>query len=79
MFGLRKFDLIKTSKGIGFVKGKRSSGFFALMDILNNTVITSVSVKKNCARLSARTTTLTGGWQFLPEAKDFGVFLPQSL
>ncbi len=79
LFGLRKFDLIKTSKGIGFVKGKRSSGFFALMDILNNTVTASVSVKKNCTRLSARTTTLTGGWQFLPEAKDFGVSLPQSL
>ncbi len=58
LFGLRKFDLIKTSKGIGFVKGKRSSGFFALMDILNNTVMASVNVKKNCTRLAARTTTL---------------------
>jgi len=79
LFGLRKFDLVKTSKGIGFVKGKRSSGYFALMDILNNTVTASVSVKKNCARLTARTTTLIGGWQFLPEAKDFGVSLPQNL
>jgi hypothetical protein len=25
LFGLRKFDLILTSKGIGFIKGKRSS------------------------------------------------------
>ena len=75
LFGLRKFDLVKTSQGIGFVKGKRSSGYFALMDILNNTVTTSVSVKKNCARLTARTTTLIGGWQF----KDQRVSLPQNL
>ena len=33
LFGLRKFDLIQTSKGIGFVKGKRSSGYFAISDI----------------------------------------------
>jgi 5-methylcytosine-specific restriction endonuclease McrA len=26
LFGFRKFDLIQTSRGIGFVKGKRSSG-----------------------------------------------------
>ncbi|MEO5969691.1 MAG: HNH endonuclease, partial [Bdellovibrionia bacterium] len=35
-FGLRKFDLIGTSKGVGFVKGKRSSGYFALMLIDGN-------------------------------------------
>lgn len=77
LFGFRKFDLIKTVKGIGFVKGKRSSGFFALKDILNNTLGASVCVKNNCVRLSARSTTLNGGWQFLPEAEDFGVSLPQ--
>lgn len=27
LFGFRKFDLVKTSKGTGFVKGKRSTGF----------------------------------------------------
>jgi hypothetical protein len=58
LFGLKKFDLVKTSKGIGFIKGKRSSGFFALMDIFNNTVTTSVNVKKACQRLTARTGTL---------------------
>ena len=58
LFGLRKFDLLKTTKGTGFIKGKRSSGFFALMDILGKTITNSVSVKKNCTRLSARTTTL---------------------
>ena len=57
LFTLRKFDLVKTSKGIGFIKGKRSSGFFALMDIFNHTVSASVNVKKNCIRLNARTTT----------------------
>lgn len=59
LFGLRKFDLIKTNKGIGFVKGKRSSGQFALMDIHNNMLTASVNVKKNTVRLTARTTTLT--------------------
>ena len=58
LFGLKKFDLVKTSKGIGFVKGKRSSGYFALMDIFNNPVTASVNIKKNCHRLTARTTTL---------------------
>ena len=58
LFGLRKFDLVKTSKGVGFVKGKRNSGYFALMDIFNNKVTASVNVKKDCQRLTARTTTL---------------------
>jgi len=58
LFGLRKFDLVKTDKGIGFIKGKRSSGYFALMDIFNNIVTTSVNVRNNCKRLVARTTTL---------------------
>ena len=58
LFGLRKFDLVRTSKGIGFIKGKRSSGYFALMDIFNNTVTASVNVRKNCQRLTARTTTM---------------------
>ena len=75
LFGLRKFDLVKTSKGVGFIKGKRSSGFFALMDIFNNNLVSSVGVKKNCIRLSARSTTLIGGWQLLPLAKDQRVSL----
>ncbi len=56
LFGLRKFDLVRTIKGVGFIKGKRSSGYFALMDIFNNTVTASVNVKKNCQRLTAKTT-----------------------
>ncbi|AKB74802.1 hypothetical protein MSLAZ_1541 [Methanosarcina lacustris Z-7289] len=58
LFGLRKFDLVKTSKGIGFVKGKRSSGFFAISDLFGNKISDSVNVKKKCRRLSARSTTL---------------------
>ncbi len=58
LFGLRKFDLIGTEKGMGFVKGKRSSGYCALMDIHNNTISLSVNVKQNTACISSRTTTL---------------------
>ena len=58
LFGFRKFDLIQTSKGIGFVKGKRSIGFFAISGIDGNTIAHSVGVKKGCRRISARTTTL---------------------
>jgi len=59
LFGLRKFDYLQTPKGIGFVKGKRSTGLFALSNLDNKTISSSVNVKKNCIRLQARTTTLT--------------------
>jgi len=58
LFGLRKFDLVKTPKGIYFVKGKRSTGRFALADIGGNIVHRSVDVKKRCLRIKARSTTL---------------------
>ena len=58
LFGLRKYDYIETEKGIGFVKGKRSSGQFALEDISGNKVTDSVNVKRNCQRIFARSTTL---------------------
>ncbi len=61
LFGLRKHDLIKTQKGISFVKGKRSSGYFSLSDIHGKTLHASASVKKNTVRLTARSTTLTYG------------------
>jgi hypothetical protein len=51
--------LIKTIKGIGFVKGKRTSGYFSIMDIFGNTIHDSVNVKKEYKRVSARTTTIT--------------------
>lgn len=58
LFGLRKFDLIETQKGTGFVKGKRSSGFFAISDIGGAAISDSVNVKKAVKRLSARKTVL---------------------
>jgi len=58
LFGLRKFDYIQTPKGIGFVKGKRSTGFFAISDLEGKVINPSVNVKKDCTRLKARTTTL---------------------
>lgn len=58
LFGIRKFDLIKTVKGIGFVKGKRSSGQFSICDIHWNKVSDSVNIKNSCVRVSSRSTTL---------------------
>jgi 5-methylcytosine-specific restriction endonuclease McrA len=58
LFGIRKFDLIKTSKGTGFVKGKRSRGEFAISKITGESISDSVNVKKAVIRLSARKTAL---------------------
>lgn len=58
LFGMRKFDYIQTPKGIGFVKGKRSTGFFTISDLEGNVISPSVNVKKECIRLQSRTTTL---------------------
>ena len=71
LFGFRKFDLIKTSKGTGFIKGKRSTGYFTICDILNKTIHDSVNIKKNTKRISARKTTMMES-QFLPELKHQG-------
>ena len=59
LFGLRKFDRMQTDQGIGFIKVKRSSGFFALMDMLGHEITPSINIKKNIIRLYARTITLT--------------------
>jgi hypothetical protein len=59
LFGLRKFDLIQTPKGTGFVKGKRSSGYFAISDIHGKAIHNSVKVKADVIRISARNTTIT--------------------
>ena len=58
LFGLRKFDYIQTPKVTGFISGKRSTGFFAISDLEGKVINPSVNVKKNCTRLTARTTTL---------------------
>jgi len=36
VFGFRKFDKVRVPEGIGFIKGKRSSGAFVIMDIMGN-------------------------------------------
>lgn len=56
MFGLRKGDKVSTSRGIGFVKGKRSTGYFSIADIEGQNIHASEKVT-NCKRLTARTTT----------------------
>jgi hypothetical protein len=58
LFGLRKFDLISTPKGVGFVKGKRSSGYFVIAT-LDDTPIHNSAKAATCKRLAARSTTLT--------------------
>ncbi len=72
LFGLRKFDLIRTPKAIGFVKGKRARGYFVLMNI-NGDIIADTSVKKNVTRISARSTTLTERRAFLSSQTLAGV------
>jgi len=59
LFGLKKHDFVQTPQGTGFIKGKRSSGYFALETILGEKVHASANIKKNTVRLTARTTTLT--------------------
>jgi hypothetical protein len=59
LFGLKKHDFIRTPQGTGFIKGKRSTGYFALETILGEKVHASANIKKNTVRLIARTTTLT--------------------
>lgn len=71
LFGFRKFDLIKTKKGVGFVKGKRSTGYFLICDIFNKIISNSVSVKKDAKRIVARKTTIMES-QFLPDLKHRG-------
>jgi hypothetical protein len=57
LFGLRKFDKVSSPKGIGFVKGKRTSGFFEIATIDNESLYTSIKSTK-CKRISARSTSL---------------------
>jgi hypothetical protein len=59
LFGLKKHDYIRAPQGIGFVKGKCSSGYFALETILGEKIHASANIKKNTVRLTARTTKLT--------------------
>jgi 5-methylcytosine-specific restriction endonuclease McrA len=58
LFGLRKFDKIKVGNICGFIKGKRSSGSFAISNLDGSKITGSINVKKNCTRISARKTIL---------------------
>jgi len=58
-FGLRRFDLVRTPKGTGFIVGTRKSGCFSIETLAGQRLGSSVSIKKNCVRLAARSTTLT--------------------
>ena len=58
LFGLRKGDKVATSRGVGFVKGKRSTGYFTIGDLDGNILHASEKVA-NCRRISARSTTQT--------------------
>jgi len=59
LFGLNKHDFVQTPQGTGFVKGKRSPGYFALETILGEKIHASANIKTNRVRITARTTTLT--------------------
>jgi hypothetical protein len=56
LFGFRKFDKVKTPEGVGFVKGKRSSGCFVISDIFGTAFKRSYNAKKDLERVSARKT-----------------------
>ena len=56
LFGLRKFDLVATPNGVGFVKGKRSTGYFAIAGF-DDTPISNSTKAASCVRLAARSTT----------------------
>jgi hypothetical protein len=56
LFGLRKGDKVLTTRGIGFVKGKRSTGYFSIADLDGNVIHASEKVA-HCKRITARTTT----------------------
>ena len=58
LFGFRKFDLVETPYGIGFMKGKRSTGYFAVAQLDGTKIHDSVNIRKSCRRLTARKTTL---------------------
>lgn len=65
LFGLRKGDKVSTPRGVGFVQGKRSSGYFAIAD-LDGTALHASEKVANCHRMTAHTTTQIEG---LPVAR----------
>ena len=55
LFGLRKGDKVMTTRGMGFINGKRSSGYFSVTDLDGNVIHKSEKVG-NCQRIAARST-----------------------
>ncbi len=68
LFGYKKFDLIETSKGIGYIKGRRTTGKFSIVTVQGE-VIDSLDIRFNSKRVTARKTTLIQEAQFLPPLK----------
>jgi hypothetical protein len=58
VFGFKKFDIIKTPVGVGFVRGKRSSGYFEIMGLNGELIHKSLNIKVGCERITARTSSL---------------------
>ena len=82
LFGLRKFDEVETSKSRGFVKGKRSSGYFSISDIDGNSIDDSVNVKKGAKRMRARKSVIisaANARQFLRLSEEQAVSLAENL
>lgn len=56
LFGMRRGDKVATPHGVGFINGKRSSGYFSVVDLDGNTIHASAKVR-DIRRLTARSTT----------------------
>ena len=72
LFGFRKFDQVETPYGIGFIKGKRSTGYFSVAHLDGTKIHDSINIRKSCKRLNARKTTLIQrqGTRLLHALKD---------
>lgn len=77
LFGLRKFDKIQTEDFVGFVKGKRATGYFSVSDIEGEIIHSSYNIKKRINRICARRSFILNP-QFLPHHKGRG-FLVENL
>jgi hypothetical protein len=73
LFGFKKFDKVKYFGKEYFIKGRRSAGTCALMDIFNQAVDFSFMPKgwktpklSNCKRITARTSTLVERGSVIP-------------
>jgi len=51
-------SIVRKTKGVGFVKGKRITGCFVIFNLNNDIKFTAVGIKKYHKRISARKTTL---------------------